>query len=334
MQVSPSSACVVPSELQLDIIEYLHDDERALRNCSLVSKRWVDYSRSHLWKKTALISKDEAGAISEKHTARVDGKEERYFFRTASMEDATTFFRENPAIAKLVKKFRIDGFTGVTVNILASLLTALPDLSHLEILCTDFPPLPEVISDLDRSQLAIKPVYAHQLDHVYLHRCNIVEREIDILLRVLGLFSSIAALKFEGPVGAVYKIQTEGWSLDPAIHLRQDVPHPPQPEVRQLIPEMVHASILGYLFNNTTLARNLKDLTLLPPNIWTYTDLKYAARTLLPAVGGTLDHFCFVPSPCMAARHPQSVEDHRDVDAGELSEVLCTPLEQNTDFVV
>ncbi|KAM5544942.1 hypothetical protein V8D89_001053 [Ganoderma adspersum] len=313
MQASPTS-CVVPSELQLDVVELLHDDERALRNCSLVCKRWAEYSRCHLWEKTAVICKDEAGTVSEKHSAPVDGKDVAYFFRAASMQDATAFFTANPAVAKLVRKFRIDGFTGVTVHALSSLLTALPELSHLEFLYADFPSLAEPLSDLDRARLATQPVYTHRLDYVYFHRCNIVERDVDMLLRVLGLFSSIDTLKFEAPVDTIRNIQVEGWSFDPATHLRQDVPHPPQPEVRRLIPEMVHATILSYLVNHTTLARNLKDLMLLPPNVWTYDDLKYMARTLLPAVGGTLDLFHFIPSPCMGVTLPQTAEEHQDVD--------------------
>ena len=318
MQASQSS-CVVPSELQLDVIEFLHDDEQALRNCSLVCKSWADYSRSHLWEKTAVIFKDEAGTVSENHSALVDREDVVYFFRAASMEDATAFFTANPTVAKLIKKFRIDGFTGVTVHALSSLLTALPNLAHLEIIHANFPAPTEPISDLDRARLVIQPVYTHQLDHVYFYRCNIVERDVDTLLRVLGLFSSIDTLKFVGEVNTIRDMQIEGWSFDPATHLRQDVPHPPQPEVRHLIPEMVHATILAYLVNETKLARNLKDLTLYPTNVWTYDDLKYVARALLPAVGGTLDIFHFIPSPCVGSTLPKTAEEHRDVDEGELS---------------
>ena len=316
--MASTGSFAVPAELQLDVIECLHDDEHALRNCSLVCKGWADYSRSYLWRKTALISKDEAGAVSEKHIVFIWGEEVRYFFRATSMEDATAFFVANPSITKLVKMFRIEGFTGVMVNTLASLLAVLPNLCHLDVVCTSFPTLPDVVLDIERKQLITKPVYTRQLDYVYFHRCNIAGRNTDTLLRVLGLFSSTDTLKFEGP-DCVYDMQVEGWSLDPATHLRHDVSYPPQLEVRQLIPEMMYSSVLGYLFNGTALARNLKDLMLLPPNVWTYSDLKYVAHTLLPPLNRTLDHLHFSPGPSMEVDLPKDLEEDLAIDAGELS---------------
>ena len=165
--MASTGSCAVPAELQLDVIEYLHDDEHALRNRSLVCRGWVDYSRSYLWRKTALISKDEAGAVSEKHTVFIWGEEVRYFFRATSIEDATAFFVANPSITKLVKMFRIEGFTGVMVNTLASLLAVLPNLCHLDVGCTDFPPLPNVVSDIGRKQLITKPVYTPARLHLF-----------------------------------------------------------------------------------------------------------------------------------------------------------------------
>ncbi|PIL33803.1 hypothetical protein GSI_04428 [Ganoderma sinense ZZ0214-1] len=254
---APSSSCVVPSELQLDVIEYLHDDEDALHNCSLVSKKWAECSRSYLWEKIALIRKDEAGVVSEKHTAPVIVKEAEYFFRPTSIEDATAFFTANPIMAKLVKKLRIDGFIGVTVNTLSSLLTALPNFATSR-------------SSIPTSHPSLKLFQT-------LTACNIVERDIDMLLRVLGLFSSIDLLDFEGSDSAFDKIQAEGWSFDPAIHLRHNVPYPPLPE------HNAHAE-----------PRNSLDLI---------------SKRL-----GTLKRFNFTPGPSMAVNLPQGVEEHEEID--------------------
>ena len=82
---------------------------------------------------------------------------------------------------------------------------------------------------------------------------------------------------------------------------------------------MMCSSVLGYLFNGTALARNLKDLVLLPPNVWTYFDLKYVAHTLLPPLNRTLDRLHFSPGPSMGLDLPKGLEEDLVVDAGELS---------------
>ena len=48
--------------------------------------------------------------LTETFRVRADDKDVAYFFRAASMQDATAFLTGNHTVAKLLKRFRIDGF--------------------------------------------------------------------------------------------------------------------------------------------------------------------------------------------------------------------------------
>ncbi|KAM5540157.1 hypothetical protein V8D89_006297 [Ganoderma adspersum] len=222
---SVTSVLLFPQEITDMIIDFLHDDVESLLACALVSRSWLPASRFHLFGSCTI-----KGA-TEFQTA----------FRTITM---------TPDVGSYVRALTIvnQGMRGLTLGTFETLLSGLPDLRSLTIQRVRFK---NNTTGMDRKNASFlqntRPTASFALEELKLLECNVTKADYSLLLRVLGLFSSIQTLfltstrtarwlQSDPEDGIVY------WGIEPAPRVHR-VPHweiEPAPRVH-IVVEHLHA---------------------------------------------------------------------------------------------
>ncbi len=114
---------IFPAEVWDRTLDFLHDDDDALANCTLVCRDWLNTARFHLFESLSITP------------------------RTGPVSDLTTFLVEAKHIAHCVKILRIMGYNDLTVRTLACLLCAVKDmLPKLDLVVRNVEVMPSELS--------------------------------------------------------------------------------------------------------------------------------------------------------------------------------------------
>lgn len=101
---------MLPPELTDIIIDYLHDDKKALSKCGRVCRAWVCRSRIHLWRAIAVDSTHET---------------------TRRLAPFLDFIRDSPATVSLIQHLELSSLDSILADAIILQLPLLPSLKTL-----------------------------------------------------------------------------------------------------------------------------------------------------------------------------------------------------------
>ena len=157
----------LPPELVDVIIDFLHDEPRALKNCALVSRSWLLSSRYHLF-----------------HTYTITDR--------LKAQNCIIFFKITPDVAAQIRNLEVKrGFDHfIEFTELVDIMHALPSLRSLAISEISLGKPEPRQNTLVPEPIPANPAF-ETLERLIVNTCNITTYEFGLLFRLLGLFSEI-----------------------------------------------------------------------------------------------------------------------------------------------
>ena len=250
----------LPAEVWDHVLDYLREDKRTLKRCSLVCKSWVYSSHRHLFRTVMIHGRDQVTAT---HVA------ESLFCATPS---------KVPNISNYVQELAFShGYQGLNIHILRKVLLALPNIRKLVLKAYG-------IIVLNRMVKAAPPDLKLSTLHIEHGGC-------EGLLTLLTLFHSIDHLVISGNFRDIVR-----WGIQPhsvpqpglaikAISLT-DIGHD----------DATMSSVLR-LVKQAQVASSLMSLSILSDCVRSWSDvgtMENLLQLLVPI--GTLRHLAFMPA--------------------------------------